>query len=37
MLIIDSNKRYTIEEIANLFHYSISTIQKAWKRTEKEL
>lgn len=37
MLIIDSNKRYTTEEIANLFHYSISTIQKAWKRTEKEL
>ena len=34
---IDLDKRYTKEEIAELFHYSISTIQKSWKRTEKEL
>ena len=37
MVEIDENKQYSAEEIAEIFHYSISTIKRSWDRTAKEL
>lgn len=37
MIEIDENKQYSAEEIAEIFHYSISTVKRSWNRTAKEL